>query len=229
MAKPAFKLMTPSVRSAFTLVEMLAVVGVISVILVLAVPAADQVLGGSNLTQSGQLVNDQLTLARQAAISSNRRVQVRFYQLPVASAGNSISFCAMQVFRVDDPINQGSAGTTPAALRITALTKLQTLHTGVIFANDGTHSTLLVPSGSAVLSVTGSTNIPAYRNQLCPYVGFQYLPDGSTDLDPTANATQGGWFITLVPANRVIPSGQPANFCTLRVDPIGGRVQSFRP
>ena len=201
-------------QRAFTLVEMLAVMGIIIVLLALIVPAATQIMRGSNLTQSGESIGDQLVLARQLAMSNNRRVQVRFYSLPTTAAATTTNFCAMQTFRVED------SGLTAA------LTKLQALHTGVIFASDNTpHSTLLVPPSTATLSVSGSDKLPAYWNKACKYVGFQFLPDGSTDLDPTVN-----WFITVVDANKAVPAtGSPTNFYTVRVDPVGGHVQSFRP
>ncbi len=203
---------------AFTLVELLVVIAVVGVLLALIVPAANQMMRGSNLTQSVELASDQLVLARQAAITSNRRVQVRFYQLPVACVNGANSFCAMQTFRIEETGH------------ITALTKLQPLRANVMFASDAAYSTILHPPGSAASTVTGTDQLPAYGNRSCSYVGFQYLPDGSTDLDPTVAATAGGWFITLVESNRAIPAGQPpANFGTLCVDPVSGHVRQLRP
>ena len=219
--------------SAFTLVEMLAVMAIMVIMLVLVVPVAGKLLRGSNLMQSGELVSDQLALARQSAIASNRTVQVRFYQLPIPSATGATNFCAMQTFRIEQssqPASSSSSGSPAPIVQVTPLTKLQALHTNVMFADDATHSTLLVPPSTAVLSVNGTTKLPAYGNQSCPYVGFQYLPDGSTDLDPTVNSSNGGWFITLVNTDTAVPSvGRPTNFYALRVDPINGRVVAFRP
>ncbi len=206
-------------RGAFTLVEMLVVMGIMVVLLALLAPAATTILSSSNLTQSGNKVSDQFVLARQMAIASNRRVQVRFYNLPVATVNGTTSYCAMQIFKVEEN------GTT------TPLNKLQRLNNGIIFVTDSGNtvsprSTLL----GTTVSLNGTTTLAAYGNQACPYVGFQFLPDGSTDLDPTANSAAGGWLLTMVEGNKLVPAtGPPVNFCTVRVDPINGRVQTFRP
>ncbi len=202
---------------AFTLVELLTVMAVMVALIALIAPSTVQVMRGSNLTQSGELVGDQISFARQAALTGNRRVQVRFYQLPVASPDNANNYAAMQCFRVED-----SGAVTP-------LTKLQTLSTKIIFASDSAHSTLLSPPTGATLSVSGKDTLPAYGTMQCSYVGFQFMPDGSTDLDPTPVAASGGWFITLVEANLPVPTGQPKNFYTLRVEPFDGGIRLFRP
>jgi uncharacterized protein (TIGR02596 family) len=195
--------------------ELLAVVAIMGIVFAFVVPSVAPMLSGSNLTQSGDMVSGQLTFARQSAIASNRRVQVRFYNLPIATGTNSYS--AVQIFRVED------SGST------TALTKLQVLRPNVVFAADTAHSTLLVPPAGTVPSVSGTDRLAAYANKPCGYIGFQYLPDGSTDLNPTAAVSAGGWFVTLVPTNKPVPNGQPPNFCSFQVDPINGWVQAFRP
>lgn len=208
--------------SAFTLVEMLAVMGVIIVMLAVVVPAIGHALRGSNLTQSGEIVGDQLVLARQTATTSNRTVQVRFYQLPISSVNNGTgentkNYGAMQILRMEE---NGVA---------TPITKIEALRQGVIFAPSSKHSTLITPP-SGLLSVSGKDKLPAYGNQDCAYVGFQFLPNGSTDLDPTVAASVGGWYLTLVEANLPVPADKaPTNFYTLRVEPLDGSVRLFRP
>jgi uncharacterized protein (TIGR02596 family) len=200
---------------AFTLVELLAVMAVMGIMLVLVAPAMNQILRGSNMTQSGQFVSDQLTLARQTAMTTGRTVQVRFYLLPVSSPGSATNYAAVQCFRMEE-------NGTP-----TALTKMQSLLNRIIFASDATHSTILANTAP---TVTGSSTLPAYGNQICPYVGFQYLRDGSTDLDPSQVATNGGWFVTLVDANKPIPAGGlPTNYYSVRVEPLTGHIRAFRP
>ena len=217
---------------AFTLVEMLTVLAVIVVMIAVVAPAAIQTLRGSNMSQSGEMINDQFVLARQAAITSSRPVQMRFYRLPVVSADNPLNFCAVQSYR------QEESG------RLTPLTKLQELRTNVVFAQDNSHSTLIDPqtgtstpdlSATGNWSVTGQDNLPAYNNQPCAYVGFYFRPDGSTDLDPTPQASRsgfpnGGWFVTLVAADSKLASNQqPPNYYTLRVEPLNGHVRIYRP
>ncbi len=221
---------------AFTLVEMLAVMGVMVVMVVLITPSAIEVLKGSGMTQSGEIVSDQIVLARQAALTSSHRVQVRLYELPVSSASATWNFCAIQSFIVPD-----NPSVAP-----TAVTNLQLLRPGIIFApgsagGGNVYSTLTPPLGSppnyvpqqGTWTVYGSTQIPAYNNAQnpsnlpCYYVGFNFLPNGSTDLDPTSTT---GWFVTLVDGNLPLPvNKEPQNFYTIRVDPILGHTEVFRP
>ena len=198
---------------AFTLVEMLAVMGVIVIMIAVVAPAALQTLRGSNISQSGETVGDLFNQARQTAITTNHVVQVRFYKLPVTSTDSATNFAGMQLFRVED-----TGKTTP-------ITKLQTLRPNIIFAAGSAYSTIL-SQASSVASVSGTDQLPAYNSSPgCDYIGFQYLPDGSTDLSPTAT---GGWFVTLVQAD-VQLSGQPRNFYTLRVEPLYGHTHIYRP
>lgn len=210
---------------AFTLVELLVVMAIMVLLIAIVGPTAIQMLRGSNITQSGEMVGDQLVLARQTALTKNRPVEVRFYELPVASADRTRNYAAMQSFRVEE-----NGAKTP-------LTKLQTLSSRVIFATDaeGTsltslHSTVINPP-KRVFTVSGTEKLPAYPKEAsCKYVGFQFLPNGSADLDPTGATEAGGWFLTLTEANIKMPAnGIPKNFYTLRIDPLSGRVRLFRP
>ena len=188
-------------RPGFTLVEMLAVMAIIVIMITLVTPAAVQILRGNNLTQTGEMVGDQISLARQAALASSRPVQVRFYQLPVPSAGTPLNYAAMQSFRLEE---NG---------QVTALTKLQPLRSNVIFASGSALSTLLTPTSPAVLSVNGTDKLAAYGSQDCKYVGFQFLPNGGTDLDPVA---VGGRFITMIEATPGLAAGAACRIAPLK-------------
>ena len=206
---------------AFTLVELLTVMAIIVIMIVAIAPAAVQLLRGNHLMQSGEMISDQIGLARQTALTSSRPVQVRFYQLPVAGRGSALNYCAVQSFRLEE---NGQAR---------ALTPLAVLRSGVVFAVEQKYSTLLTPPTGMAATVSGKEKLAAYGNQECKYVGFQFLPDGSTDLDPTpptAATDPGGWFITMLDANRTtLVDGSPVDYYTLRVEPLDGRVQTFRP
>ena len=205
-------------EDAFTLVEMLVVMAVIAVLIALVAPVTNGLLRGNLLTQSGETVADQIIAARQAALTNSRTVQVRFYKLPQNGAGAATNYTGVETVLLEEN------GQTRQ------VSKIEQLRNGIMFAADGTHSTLLVPPGGALTTVSGTETLAGFGKQQCAYVGFQILPNGSTDLDPTAAADYGGWFVTLIDANKPVPaSGTPNDYYTLRVEALDGHVQTFRP
>lgn len=111
-------------RSAFTLVEILTVLAVISLLAIVAVPAVSM-SNGFMLTRQGQILNDQLVLARQMAMTRNRDVELRFIQTQAGSTERPV--WALQIWQLDPKkalsnkvvlsdnivISQGSLGLSP--------------------------------------------------------------------------------------------------------------------
>jgi uncharacterized protein (TIGR02596 family) len=210
-------------KSGFTLIELLVVVAIIAVLLVLVVPAANNMLGGTNITKATQTVVDQLTLARQSAISLNRPVEVRFYQYhdPDVS-GTNYCFRALQSW---EELKANS---------FIPLEKVQSLPTGVIMdkgtSNPATtiSSIFLYNPNMAITGPPGPVAIPLVGTQYS-YVAIHFTPSAATDLLPTGGAA-GSWFLTvhseLSGDGLSIP---PPNFVTIQIDPVSGTLQFFRP
>lgn len=191
--------MTPGSR-AFSLVELMMVIAILLILATIAVPAFNAVALGSRLNQAGQLVGDQLTVARQFAVTRNRETQVWFYKI---SGGMQPGWRGVQVWRVE----QLASGVTniPAG-------KPMLLPEGVII--DTTRSPLL----SADPSISGSTNLPSLGT--VDYAGFRIRPNGGTDL--SINASNN--YVTLQQAQ-----GNSANYYTVQLNPITGKVSVYRP
>ena len=75
-----FDRQTARLRAAFTLVEMLVVLGIIVLILSVAVPVLRGVLGARGISNSVDVISGYLTNARIQAMSQNTYVVVGFYQ-----------------------------------------------------------------------------------------------------------------------------------------------------
>lgn len=210
--------------SGFSLIEMIVVVGIIAIIAVFAVPAASTIIRGSQLTQASQILTDQFNLARQQALTKNRSIEVRFYRFADSEQpGEEVDkpetgkFRAIQVFEV---LETG----TPVPLG-----KIQRLPNSVVF-NDGELSTLIdtTPGGS-----TQSPRRPTDTDPELPrgvgknyeYAAFRFLPDGSTNLQPTKN-----WYTTIHAITDVVEGDTPPpNFFTLQIDPVSGTTKGYRP
>jgi len=196
----------PSRRTgAFTLIELMIVIAIASLMMVMAVPALHTLLAGTNLDRAGQQLGDAILRARQEAVSRNREVDVLFYDF---SSGGPRGWCGVQSFRID----QTAAGSTS-----TPLGRLLVVPTGIIISASPTLSPLL----AADSSLQGSTNLPAYGE--AGTAGFRYRADG-TVANPVTTANN---FLTL---QSVTATGSPpANYYTIQVNPITGKVTLFRP
>lgn len=221
--------MKPRATSAFTLIEVLAVLGIMALIAVLALPAAGTVLRGSQLTQGAQTVSEQLGLARQLALSSNHKVEVRFYQFadsqaPGESTGtpSTWKFRAMQTFQIDE-----SGVATP-------LGKMQMVPASIIIDSGASLSSVLDAGATPSLQKTwypskGDPQVSLPRNVGINYncCAFRFLPSGATTLPAS-----GQWFLTLHNINdgdKLAMNSKQVNFVTIQIDPSNGHLRTFQP
>jgi uncharacterized protein (TIGR02596 family) len=202
--------------SAFSLVEVLVTLAIIAILVAMTVPSVMGTMRAYELNATGELVINQLNLARQAALSNSHLVQVRFYRLPdfnqPPTAGRTV-FRAMQSFTEGDPTTTGTPVLTPLSKPV--------FFPQTVVILTGNVSPLL--SASPTAAGSADPMLPVYV-QNYDYSAFHYRPDGSTDLTSLTAA------LTVVEENdKVIASGLPANYQTLQVDPTIGTVRIFRP
>lgn len=231
-------------RSAFSLIELLVVIGIIALIVTFAIPAIGPILNGSQLTQGSQILADRIAYARQAAIARNRPVEVRFYKyadLDVPGeqidAPETWRFHGYQLFEI---LENGAA---------LPISKMDRLPTSVVADGDKL-STLLREKivGDYKQAEEDATvpEIPVKVGELkvgrkYAYTGFRYLQDGSTNLPPTTRPSSGNidtetdksndsWYITLVGINEAAKEfKQIKNFFCLQIDPVTGATKAYRP
>lgn len=188
-------------RAAFSLVELLVVMGIISLLLVLGTAGFSSIFRASRLSSSGQLVQSEIMAARQQAVTFSREVEVRFFQ---TGSGTNRVWNGVQGFSVDGAGNW-------AALRRAVL-----LPDGVVM--DEVHSTLL-----ASAPVSGTTNFGSHGSQA--YRAFRFRPGGNTQMALTTNNNT----LILRGTGTGNPSSLPANFFAFVVTPINGKTLTFQP
>lgn len=190
-----------SCRRAFSLIELLVVMAILLILASLAGAAFSSLAASSSLNRAGQLVSDQFAAAQQEAVTRNREMEVRVFYLP---QGNPPGWRGVQIFRIDD-----DGGQTPAM-------RMVTIPESVCITDDSALSPLLMSTnaiqGNAAVGVHGNLN----------YRAFRFRPNGSMAGSPGSNN-----FLTIQhPAAQGSP---PANFYTVQVNPVTGKVTSYRP
>jgi uncharacterized protein (TIGR02596 family) len=229
-------------RQAFSLIELIVVMSIIGILATLAAPAAMTMIRGSAVTQASQMLTDQMSYARQLALSKNESVEVRFLQygdpeIPGEKASDPTTgkFRAIQIMEV-----------TPAGIAIPA-GKLVTLPGSIMFNTDGQYSSILTGGTGATINPTQASgtdpNLPRNILQQYKYVSFRFYSDGSTSLGQPNSTSLGilqtdsapsTWFLTIHSINDLnkitsASSFKNVNFFTLQIDPISGTTNGYRP
>lgn len=192
-------------KSAFSLVEMLVVVAIIAILGAIVLPGFTSVAAGSNLTRAERAVADQMALARQEAAGRHREVQVRF------------------LWRSDSP--EGYRGIqlwVPTPRDVTRYVP----YSRTVWLPDGTllsSSTALSPLLAAATIPETTTNLPGLGST--KFTGFRFRPGGATDLPFHSSSN----FVTVVRESDASATAPPANFAVIQLDPVNGRVRTFRP
>lgn len=228
-------------RTGFTLIELLAVMAVIAIVIAFAVPATNQILRGSQLSQGGQMVGDQLAFARQLALTRNRTIEFRFYRFgDPETPGEQIDdpesgrWRGVQIFEV---LENGAA--VPASG-----TSFQRLPRMAVFAGEE-YSTLLdedyVGDPRDASADPTAPELPIEINgrkveKNYQYVSFRFLPDGSTNLPAKAAALDGSgsddvdtWYVTVISMADQGKELASINYSTIQIDPFTGSQKVFRP
>ena len=208
---------------------MLTVIALIGILAVLATNSLSGLLGTYDLSSAGQAVMDELSLARQMAITENRVVEFQIYKLKAGSL-DSAEYCAMALVK-SEPLPDGS-GSKKVFLR-----KVSFLPTRVIFDSNVTFSSLLDGQSEETNSLPLAAVVPAGDApaiiQGQPSLSFRFRPDGSLDLEATdPSAGRRHWTLTLrgYHSTQVDGSALPAkNFITITLDPLTGKAVAFQP
>ncbi len=224
--------------AAFTLVEMITVVGIIALLVALATPALVDVIRATRLNSSGDSLSNRLSLAQQSAVARSNEVEMRFYKYTDPTnpdASGEPLFYAYQVVDVPngaDPRAISEVYYLDSGIVLSALTKFSPMmQTTTDQRPDSTGNYLFKPA----------TGIPPASVR---YAALRFYPDGSCRLLTTANGSGSSAnasataytvkplpesYFTLVEARTMNDSNTPNNFYCLQLDFYTGKVRTYRP
>lgn len=180
---------TPKTWGAFSLVELLLVIAMLGILLVLVIPAITSISSNFQVTRQGQIVADNLVLARQMATSRNRDFELRFFETPGSEP--RWSFQIMEV------------GTGKSASR------------KYVFPDPVIINKALSPL------VTGATSTGTTNGATWYAIRFRSNGRIAASLDNSNN------YLTI--QLRSAETNAPANHSTLQINPVTGRIASYRP
>ena len=198
---------------AFTLIELLMVVALMTLVLTFTVPLVSQAFMANQITLGAQTVMDQLNLARQTALTKNRVVETRLYTyLSPENVDSTEQTRAVQNFIFDET----NAHTT-------ALDEIHYLPDGTIISSVSTYSSLVQASREKTAWANGDTkpSLPRGIGNNYTVYAIRFRPDGSTDLGA------GSWFATVRSGNG--KSTELTNYATIHIDPYNGSLRLYRP
>lgn len=205
------KLRTASRKNAaFTLVEVLFVMGIVVLLFAAAASGAKKAWGSQELKASAIRLAHDLALASQMAVKLNQPVQLRFYKHEgLDNATGSPQFQSYQMV-IRDPVS-GIAR---------PLQERQSFEGPTVLSSFARFSTVVSKTEKRNAEKDPELAIGDYE-----YASVEFRPNGRTNLDPAASEK---WTLTLIPPSWTDRVGElPPDFQTLSIEPLTGAVRMW--
>ncbi len=197
-------------RHAFSLVEIVVVLAIVTVMFALATPYVFSSVQSASLTSVGDTVMQKISQAQQRALTENRVVALQFYFYN----REGVEAChAAQLVSVD-----------PASNVVTPLEEPVYWSDGRVILLDGPLSPIFTNIPPAD---TGPATEEPFKNVEATFRRVRFYPNGGTSLAvPLRQA-----YLTLIASNKFQAdmAEPPKNYYTIQIDPVAGRSRSYRP
>jgi len=190
----------PPGSPGFTLIEVMMVLAVLAMMVGLVIPTFNSMLQGQALSRQGEILNDQMNMARQLATTRNRTIELRL----VSRTNEGETRWATQIFES----GQGASAARP-------ISRLERFADGIVVNPSADLSPMLgaLDGGSADFSAFGQSE----------YLALRFLPNGRLE----KNFATKKDYLTL--QGRRDDLRNPINYFTIQVNPVTGRIGIYRP
>jgi prepilin-type N-terminal cleavage/methylation domain-containing protein len=231
---------------AFTLLEMLIVMGIMALLMVLVAPAFTSLKSAGDVTGAAYTVKGVLDTARTYAKANNTYVWVGFYEEDVSSTtpgAPGIGRLVMSIVASNDgtlPYNPSSPSQIDATklIQVGKLTKIDNVHLWThTDTPPGTGSTFDTrPNVASAYCIGNSTPLnsttPFQYPLGSPYTFrkmIQFSPGGEARVNDNSNALQIAAEIGLEPTHgNAAPASIPANVVAIQFTGVGGNIKIYR-
>lgn len=236
----------PVHRAAFTLLEMLVVIGVIGILLTLTVPAVSGMMKSSRLTASGDQVLSLFSAAQQIASVEGRPVEIRFVKHKMAGGLYDAHYqtaLILRSYQMGEVLPDGK----PAAVHTSVLAADPVmLPQGIVISSNTSvkASSLMDATPTLEYAATDSTKskMKIFKGGALVDPILAYTPDkycsviiraeGTSLPLKDAAGTAQKWYVTLLDERdeeKATSFGDVHNFYCIQIDPINGHASSYRP
>jgi Tfp pilus assembly protein FimT len=239
--------------SAFTLLELLIVVGIIALLLVLIAPAFTYIKGGADVTSAAYTIKGVLDTARTYAKANNTYTWVGFFEEDVSQASTNpattgVGRLVMSIIAskdgttIYDPNNLATIDPTKL-IQVDKLTKIDNLHLWThTDIPPGTGSTFDTRPNVASIYCVGDSSPansatpfqypvanPAPAAQYTFQKVLQFSPRGETRVNNNSNSPQSAAEIAFEQTHgAATPAAIPANMVAIQVNGFAGDVRIYR-
>ncbi len=196
--------------AAFSLVEILVVLGILAIIVTASVPYISGILTATRLRGAADTVYNRLLETQSLAMLFNTDAELRLYEVPdLIDTESRPLLRKLRILTLNPPQDE----TTAAADVFEAVGTVTNLEDGIEVSTDIKFSSII----DLGFQTPG-------KDIYGRYIALRFRPDGSAVLQPGKP-----WFLTLHEKDAQLHGPKLKNFVTVQIDPATGHLRTFQP